>query len=108
MILCLLLDSHSLKTYIFVFEARLYANIVRYYEINCMVVVALFNVDSVVLMLIGKDITRVIFVFFFGFLFPEIISIQCHQRNYKRNCAAVAAILNINTVIFNIYMKGHY
>ena len=62
MILCLLLDSHSLKTYSFVFEARLY-------------VVAILNVDSVMLMLIGKDITRVIFVFFIGFLVPEIIYI---------------------------------
>ena len=80
MILCLLLDSYSLKTYSFVFEARLYVNIVRYYEINCMAVVAILNVDSDMLMLIGKDITRVIFVFFIGFLVPEIIYIYSATR----------------------------
>ena len=33
------------------------------YEINCMGVVAILNVDSVMLMWIGKDITRAILCF---------------------------------------------
>ena len=51
-------------------ESKLYIIMVRCYERNCVAVAAIFNIHSVILMLIRRDLFC---VFFIGFLVPENI-----------------------------------
>ena len=59
-----------MKTKCLLSESKSYVIMVRCYEINCMAVAAIFNIDSVMLMLIRRDLFC---VFFIGFLVPENI-----------------------------------
>ena len=88
-----------MKTYSLLSESKVYVIMARYCEINCVDVAAILYMDSVMLMLIGNDITRAMLCFPLAFYSLKTYSVPPNSklyvilwRNCERNCVTVTAI----------------